>query len=336
MMDAYEQQRENDVNGLLWVHRFGGLRAVELGGLMWPTNRTARQQADRLLRSWLSRKLVLKRMLPERAGALHVLASGGVRLLAQHGILAGSGKDIGAVTEKTWTPPLTWRHDLIGAGLLVELHRRGCQVFPETHLRRHAAELAKVPDCVAAHPDGKQVFWIEVENARKSGPEMRHLAQALVRVALGNAPAILGLKPTTGMVAFVPTARSELGHQIDHQTRVRNAVAAASRSDIDLTWAACTLQGVAGVGAISFSRERIPSDRAAAILRALDAGGWKDVNGCQEAHYDGHLAQVWQEDEEYKFAWAYRIDEKPAELVDNITLAKRGCASMLAGLAGAA
>ncbi|MHA6915166.1 hypothetical protein ACQUJO_18790 [Ralstonia pseudosolanacearum] len=166
-MNQHDQRRLKDARGLFFLHQFAWLRTAELGKLMWPDMASSRQLADRLARDWLARRLVIARDLPGSAGRALVLATAGVRLLAEQGIVAASGKDIGKLAEDGWSPPLTWRHDLLAAGILCELHRQGFSIHPETELRRHADHGVKIPDGICVR--GQEVLWLEVENARKTG-----------------------------------------------------------------------------------------------------------------------------------------------------------------------
>ena len=52
-MNAYEKHNLNDRDGLDWVHRFGWLRTLELGALLWPgtAEASATRQANRLAKS---------------------------------------------------------------------------------------------------------------------------------------------------------------------------------------------------------------------------------------------------------------------------------------------
>lgn len=339
-MDAYAQRRINDRDGLDWVQRFGWLRTHELGPLLWPNNSTARQQADRLARSWLKRKLVLARELPERAGRALVLASAGIRLLAEEGIEAVSGKDIGEMIPGSWhpplkynrkllakwLPPLTWRHDLLAAGVLVELSRKGYEIFPEAHIRRHAGALAKVPDGLA-RKDGI-VMWLEVEAARKTGKPMRELADALCAVATREAAPVLGLRPTHALVAYRADAEDERGHTLSHRARVRAAVATAAKRDISIMWASCTIRGAAGVGSVTLETETIQADRASAILKRMEWHPDTTEEGVLVASYSPYLARVWEDE----YGWSYQIDERPAGYADDMKAAKRACAETIAGL----
>ena len=329
MTTPYEQRRLHDANGLLFVYQFGWLRTAELGKLLWPDSPASRQAADRLARSWIERQLVIVRELPDGAGRALVLATGGVRLLAENNIVAGSGKDIGRFTSDGWLPPASWRHDIIGHGVLCELHRRGYRIYPEMELRRYANDHAKIPDGCAVKDN--QTIWLEIEHARKSGKEMRNLAHALSIVASGQAASIVGIKPTIAMVAFLPSSVDERGYILSHQTRVRNAIQTVAKSDVSIYWAKCTLLGSAGVGQVDIQEESISVDRASSVLRILNASGWRDHDGGLVATYGQHIVHVWDDDHGWSYA-VETIDGQPIEAnyAANITAAKRAAASVLA------
>lgn len=332
MTTPLEQRRLNDANGLLFVHQFGWLRTAELGKLLWPDSPASRQAADRLVRSWIERQLIIVRELPDGAGRALVLATAGVRLLAENNIAAGSGKDIGRFTSDSWLPPASWRHDIIAHGVLCELHRRDYRIYPEMELRRHSRNHIKIPDGFAIKDN--QGIWLEVEHSRKSGKEMRNLAHALSIVASGQATSIAGIKPAIAMVAFLPSSVDERGHVLSHQTRVRNAIQNIAKSDVSICWAKCTLLGSAGVGSVDFQKESISVDRTSAVLRILNASGWSDHdNGGQEAIYGHHIVHVWKDEPHWSYA-VETIDGTPVEAnyVANITEAKRAAASVLARL----
>lgn len=332
MTTQHEQRRLNDATGLLFVYQFGWLRTAELGKLLWPDSPASRQAADRLARSWIERQLIIVRELPDGAGRALVLATAGVRLLAENNIAAGSGKDIGRFTPDGWLPPATWRHDLIAHGVLCELHQRGYRIYPEMELRRHTKDHAKIPDGFAVKDD--QGVWLEVEHARKSGKEMRNLAHALSIVASGQASPFAGITPTIAMVAFLPSAIDERGHILSHKTRVRNAIQAVAKSDLSIYWAKCTLLGNAGVGRIDIQKESISVDRASTVLKTLNASGWRaHENGGQQASFDRHIVHVWEGDH----GWSYAVETFGGQCIEanyaaNITEAKRAAASVLAQL----
>ncbi len=330
MATGFELRHENDVLGLAWVHRFGWLRSAELGRLMWPAEKHARTRTDRVIRGWLERKLVIARTLPNGARRAVVLSEAGARLLQEAGTeSARSGKDWGETEGTRWSPNLTWQHDLIAAGVLVRLYEAGYDIKPEKMLRRENPALVKIPDGLA-WKDG-HVIWLEVESARKTGPAMRFLADAIRTVANGQSPQVSGQRPNEVMVAYVKEAKDERGHCLDHQQRVVAAIKNTSPQDVQLTWAPCVLAGC-GVATMNFQQGRITADRTSRILKILDARRWReDENGCFEANYRGIKAIVWEEEH---MGWAYVLEEEGASnnarIADNKTAAMRGCADWLA------
>ncbi|MGJ7520231.1 hypothetical protein ACSFA0_07010 [Variovorax sp. LT1P1] len=332
-MNQHDQRRLKDARGLFFLRQFTWLRSFELGKLMWPDILANRQSADRLVRDWLARRLVIARDLPDGAGRALVLATAGVRLLAEQGVVAVSGKDIGKLTHGGgWSPPLTWRHDLLATGIMCELHRLGFVIHPEAELRRSADLGVKIPDGICVR--GQQVLWLEVESARKTGPEMRKLAMAICLAATASAPVVAGFKANGALVGYVPGALDERGFALSHQKRVRRAIQLASRTDIDIQWAECSLLGSAGVGAVTFSRERIQADGVARVLQRLDAGGWHpQLDGSVGANYADHRVFVWESDEVWR--WSYAVETRDGTPVDagyaeTFDDAKRACATWLA------
>jgi hypothetical protein len=295
-MNPHELKRKNDLNGLQAIHRFGWLRPTELGRLMWPGTSSNKKMAERLARGWIERKLVIARVLPDAAGRMLVLATAGARLLADAGIEASSGKDIGRFPDGGWLPPTSWKHDLKANSVLCELYRRGYTIIPEAELRRHEPSSGrKIPDGLAIKD--KQAIWLEVEQARKTGPAMAKLANAIIQIACGNVSPRMDVKPTQVMIAYDIDARDERGYLLDHQTRVRQAVAKQAQQDIPIHWAACTRHGAVGVGAVEFSEEIIRADGVGRVLDQLNHSGWrKNARSELEASYDGYTVFVWTDE----------------------------------------
>lgn len=331
-MTPLDKHHHNDVRGLRWIFDFGWLRAAELGALMF-NGVHAHKQAERLVRSWVHRGLVLERKLPARAGRALVLAGKGVQLLAEDGVIARSGKDIGETVNGYWQPPCTWKHDLLATQVLVALRRRGFGILPEPVLRRSAGPQAKMPDGLAVH--GTQVIWLEVESARKTGAAMRLMAEALCAVTDGHAAEVCGYRPTHAMVAYLVDARDERGYALSHRARVLKAVAAATQSDMRLTFARCTRQGLAGVGCIDFEEEMVIADCSSVVLKRLDMGGWNLDAGSQvsSANYAGYTAYIWQ-DQDAPGTWSFQAEtanwSAPAGYAGCIQDAKHSAASLIA------
>lgn len=325
-MNAYEQRRINDRDGLNWLAKFGWLRTHELGKLLWPGNKTCRQQADRLARSWLERKLVLARELPNHTGRALVLATAGVRLLREIGIEAESGKDIGELIDGKWRAPMAWRHDLICAAVLAELYEKGYEILPEAYIRKHAGNIAKIPDGLAVR--GQTVLWLEVESARKSGRSMRELANALCLVAASETVKVMGHKPNHALVAFAINAKDENGNAITHRTRVRNAVALEAKKPTQISFAVCERKGYAGIGSIKFETEKIIDSTAAKVRKVLDSVGWnEDSNGCLASNYGQQLCYIG----ENEFGgWGFVVKGKDPGYADSKEAAKQKCAEVIA------
>jgi len=338
-MNNHELRLRNDLAALRFIHHFSWLRAAELGTLMKPHTATAPEAGARLARSLVKRRLVLARKLPEGAGHALLLATAGVRLLSEYGIPATSGKSIGYTSGACWTPPSTWKHDLLAHGVLCELFKRGYEVLPEAEIRRRSSNMAKLPDGLVRAPGNQgQWHWLEVEHARKSGQHMHHLAAAIAAVSLGQVE-LCGVRPTRCIVAYFATTIDERGHQLDHRTRVSKAVATTAPHDIAITFAECARKGAAGVGEVQLITTAVVADLTSAILKRLNANGWHHDanNGVMQAHYGRYTAFIWQDDD-VEDRWSYQIEQDgnptPAGYAEKISDAKR-CAAALISVANA-
>lgn len=330
MATGFEMRHENDVVGLGWIHRFGWLRSAELGRLMWPGDTYARTRADRVIRGWIARGLVIERNLPDGARRAVVLSVAGARLLQGAGVVeARSGKDWGETIGGNWRPNTAWQHDLVAAGVLAHLYELDYDVIPEKALRRDNPGLTKVPDGLACKDE--QVIWLEVEHARKTGQAMHDLAAALCAVAGGGCKLVSGMRPTMPMVAFIQGDHDERRHHINHFARVSAALQKVAKVDVPVLWAKCELSGC-GVVKLTMLPETIAADRATRILEVLNASGWaEDETGCLVSHYAGVKAVVWCDDD---MGWSYQAEGQGATEIayqaTDISDAKRGCASLIA------
>lgn len=300
---------------------------------MKPHTATSLEAGARLARSLISRRLVLARRLPVGAGQVLVLATAGVRLLAEHGICAVSGKSIGQASGQHWTPSMAWKHDVLAHAVLCELFRRGYEVLPEAEIRHRAGNIAKLPDGLARAPDGTWA-WLEVESARKTGRHMHRLANAIAAVSAGQVE-ICGVRPTRCLVAYASSSFDERGHRLNHRERISRAIAATACSDVQLTFAECTRKGAAGVGTIRLIETTVAADRASAILKRLDASGWRldEISGVTKAHYGSCRAYIWR-DPAAPGTWSYDADGDDwcgaAGYADSISEAKRCAAALIA------
>lgn len=244
---------------LHWISRFGWLRALELGTLLWPTLgslpgqviadaarlNTQRKLAHKLVVRLRRSRLILCRPLPGNAGEALVLSAAGARYLSRRlGIAARPGDKWGRITDGAWAPPTSWEHELLATLVLLFYVSRGYEIRTELEIRAESVGLRKYPDGLAIHSaeaaDGTKAevaLWIEVESSDKSGAKMKALARCLCDVARGAAA------PISGMVAAVPLVvfRSDMvdlaGKSIDHEARIRSALQRYIGADLDLHFA---------------------------------------------------------------------------------------------------
>lgn len=258
-----------DIQGLTALWDFGWLRPQELGRLLWPEATHQVKYAERIARRWSEKGLVLSRKLPAHNGTAMVLSESGARLLRESiGVAAQSGKDWGETRNGAWMAPRWWRHDLIANSLLSILAASGHHVIPERKLRRENRS-AKIPDGLAISPDGKDIFWIEIESARKSGRPMREMAHYMTRVATGKAPTLSGIKANKVLVGYVKDIVDERGYRLDHRARTLGAIRAMAPADLKVTTCELSLKGAA-VASFRNHEFTIASDMVSCRVREWD------------------------------------------------------------------
>jgi hypothetical protein len=324
---SFDQRHTNDLDGLFCIHIFGWLRSRELGRLMWSGDRFSRTRADRLLRGWQKRNLILLRKLPDGAGRAAVLAEAGARLLRESGEEdARTGKDWGTESGSRWQPDHDWKHDLMTAGVLSLLHEQGFEILTERTIRRKRSNLPKVPDGLAWNLASGLAYWLEVERAHKTGAAQKHLAQALCAVSDGVAPVIDGIQANKTLVAFADGSLDARGMRINHRLRVTAGIKREAKEDVQVEWCRCALSGN-GVTSITILPDTIQADLPSRILGVLNAGGWKlDEEGVWKATYGKNTAMVWDDP---LHGWSYCLEVGTASITDSKTKAMRGCAQLL-------
>lgn len=328
-MDSFQLRLDNDICALRFIHQYGWMRPQELGHLMWPNMaRDGFAHTCRAAQSWLKRGLILSRALPEGAGRAFVLAAGGVQMLKDAGFEASSGKDIGKMNASSWTPPVTWKHDLLATGVLVRYQSHDWDVFPEATIRRKGEWLGKIPDGLMVLDE--QVVWLEVEQARKTGKFIRDLGAALAAAAAGQMAEVCGHRPTGAAVAYVVDAQDERSYQLDHKLRVTTAIQKESRQDTLISWIACDTKR-SGVANITISNELVPADESTRILKVLDACQWRERDGALRSNYGARQAAIVVSD---GGGYTYAVDDQQTFWAENLTAAKRGAASQIAAMPG--
>lgn len=305
---------EIDLQGLKLLWNFGWLRPQELGRLIWKENANSRKYGERLGRKWKGKKFVIDRKLPNGSGTAYLLSQGGVNFLHGFGVKAISGKDWGIISEGVWQPPKWWRHDLLTTSLLAGFHAEGHEVITELQLRREN-RAKKIPDGIIIHKENG-IAWLEVESARKSGPAIESMADALILISQGECPCLSNQKATTGLVAYEPFTTDERGHLIDHKARVIHAIQRKSVTDVNIVLVSMEIENFA-VSKWDSEELKIESD---IISKRLSL--WKDNfkwdkrdNGISFCNIGGVHASYWRSENK---TWQWKVvdtrDPRPHHL----------------------
>jgi len=301
-MDKRLIGQRRDHEGLLLIHKFGWVRARELGHMLWPASARSAVNASELVAKWKRAGWVLVRPLPDHMGQALVLSAAGAAYLRTCGHMdAVTGKDWGETRSGDWVAPRTWQHELMALGLLAHLHTEGWQVIPERQLRRENRP-GKFPDGLAVRGDA--VLWIEVENARKSGPNRNHMVQALVLASQGEAEQLSGHVANKALLAYAVDALDERGYRLDHRHHVMAALARRAPVDVPLMLAELTVTGTAGVGEVTISGTTVAAEavtrRLASIawasqaaIQDFDAYEFFRAGGLEYCHGDGQFSWWW-------------------------------------------
>ena len=301
-MDKRLIGQQRDHAGLLLVHNFGWMRARELGRMLWPASPRSAVNASELVGKWKRAGWVLVRPLPDNMGQALVLSAAGAAYLRACGHMdAVTGKDWGETRAGDWVAPRTWQHELLTLGLLAQLHTEGWQVIPERQLRRENRP-GKFPDGLAIR--GDDVIWIEVENARKSGPHRNQMVEALILASQGEAEQLSGQVANHAMLAYATNARDERGFRLDHRSRVMAALARRAPVDVPLMLAELTVTGTAGVGEVAISETNVAAEAVTRRMASIDwafqaavadfyAYEFFRANGLEYRHGDGDCSRWW-------------------------------------------
>lgn len=259
----------NNIRALSLISDFGWLRAPELSVFMWPKSKpkTRLANAAELVRKMDKEGFLILRKLPKNVGFALMLSEGGARLLREKDISAQSGKNIGKLEDGQWTEPPTWEHDLKACGLLAILSKSGYVVLGEKKIKRENPSLTKIPDGVFYRPGEEAVYWLEVENARKAGPNMEIMAKSLMLV-VSNHIKVSGLKVNVAALAFDPNSVSEKGRPIDHQDKVEDGLQKFLEEDIEITFFKLKMRG-AGVASFDAYKKIVEADATNVLLNKI-------------------------------------------------------------------
>lgn len=214
--------------------RLGGWVTTDLASRwVWPTpwgaeEVTRRKKAEALIRRAVSTNLLLPRPLGGRRHAYVLTRSGAERARTRLSLGTGWGR----MVDGEWSPPRDFEHAERGARFIVWMTaRNGYLTRTEHQIAKANPRASKLPDGLIS-PDGQEWIWLEVENARKSGAEMRHMAKELIDIELGHGRSLaLGegvqgrVQPRRAMIVLPPdTHQDDRGYLLSHQQRIENAV----------------------------------------------------------------------------------------------------------------
>lgn len=178
--DGLEVARQNEVQVLTWLHRFGGLLTRQVAALVWPEASQGVRMAQRTLRRLAEENQVLPRRL-KTGGVIHVLSEAGARRLVEHGI-EGSAR---GTRDLRWSKPY---HRVLANDVAIHAHLQGSAIWTEFEIQRGRAPLRKVMGCIPdlliceAPEHYHYVDWIEVENAAKSKARLGQMLRVADRI----------------------------------------------------------------------------------------------------------------------------------------------------------
>lgn len=221
--DGRVTARENELQVLRALHRFGWLRTRDLAALLWqrwasepagepnlvPAEPTAAglRMAQRTLRRLREMRQVLDARAPD-GSVIYALAEAGVRGLQAAGITAISGKNLMRNFSSAH-----FRHRCIANEIAIGAIVQGFRVSVEREtaqgrwLGGERGIAGKVPDVLMRSRD--HVWWVEVERSRKNAGEYARLLRWLGEVgcdAFNATPSkLLGGSLRWGKVVFVCT-----------------------------------------------------------------------------------------------------------------------------------
>lgn len=206
-LSSKEQGDSLELEALHFLHRFGWLRAREIGLLVYADKENSKVLAERLLRRLIKKKQISDRPLQTDGGGTFARAfllstSGAERLRVELGVDARSGKDVSISSS--------WKHDLISHQILALCHNKGFEIVTERELRQKSCHGEKIPDGLFTTTKGPWIC-IEVERSRKSGASMARQAKFLAAAAQGME--WRGYKIVSAVIAYEKTKG------VDHQLR---------------------------------------------------------------------------------------------------------------------
>lgn len=237
---------EREIEALVLTGRIGFATAELIADWIW-RSRHGRKLAEALLRRLVAAGKLLRRPIPGRAAA-YVLTVKGASEVGDEasGIRAGTGWGQ-SVRGQPWHPPKDYQHDLRAARFLVMAAGRGFEVAFDREIRR-LNQAMKYPDGLIWRREDDRLIarFIEVEQARKNGSDVRQQAEAIVqRTRMPEAwiaDPITRITPTRTLVVLPPDGHKDRrGYKVDHQGTLRGslerALARNGEQEVAIEWA---------------------------------------------------------------------------------------------------
>ena len=161
--------------------------------MLWPGNPNSSARAHLLCRSLESQKLLHRRTLPDDIGIAVLLTKQGADMASDLlGISVFCWEKMGTISvASTGKPPLWYpckrlKHALFTRTAIAYLYTKGVKDFKSEEDWKTQPQISagKIPDSTFVY--GENNFWVEVENAHKTGKNMEEVAIAAVDVLLGR------------------------------------------------------------------------------------------------------------------------------------------------------
>ena len=223
-----QQGLKNELHALEIIHRFGWLRPQEIGRHIWPGSKHSEIYGVRIGLKLQKSKMVIARKLPRHCGTALVLSRQGAARLKESGINASSGKDIGMSVGDSWIPKKTWEHDLLCSSFLIlvreKYQHKKYEFRSELEMIRAYPKAIKIPDGFIYSDEGFSA-WVEIENAKKSGPNMRAMIKHAIDIS-NHGEEIFGKNCRHAIFAYPEFSEDYRGYNIDHRTHLINAIRA--------------------------------------------------------------------------------------------------------------
>lgn len=303
-----QQGRENELKALHLIHRFSWLRPQEIGRFIWPGSKHSEIYGVRLGLKLQKAELVIARRLPRHSGTALVLSQSGSARLRDVGINASTGKDIGTKFGDHWIPRKTWEHDLLCTSLLILIkEKKYLDFYSEYEIRAANPRSIKIPDGFIC--SAKEVYWLEVENTKKSGPNMTEMVKHSLRVAR-HGEEVFGKDCRHIAFAYPQVSQDTRSYKVNHRLHLVNAIQAQLASNESV--AVLLLQVIQKSGAaIDFTSEilKVHSDVLLQKSKQLDLVEQDEDTGAMYFSIDipYHIAAI--EPSGGLFNWSTFIDQ---------------------------